>query len=67
MFRERDRLGAHHVANDTFNFLEASENDMQRDQYENVENASEICVQFEAATKLVTIMVRQDYMKMMHS
>ena len=44
MFRERERLGAHHVANDAFNFLEVSENDMQQDQYENIENSLEICV-----------------------
>ena len=39
MFRERERLGAHHAANDAFDFLEVSENDMQRDQYENIENS----------------------------
>jgi len=44
MFRERERLGAHHVANGTFNFLEVSENNMQEDQYENIENSLEICV-----------------------
>ena len=44
MFRERERLGAHHVANDAFNFLEVSENNMQQDQYENIENSLEICV-----------------------
>ena len=43
MFRERERLGAHHVANDTFNVLEVSENDMQQEQYENIENSLEIC------------------------
>ena len=44
MFRERERLGAHHVANDAFDFLEVSENDMQQEQYENIENSLEICV-----------------------
>ena len=44
MFREGERLGAHHVANDTFNFLEVSENDMQQEQYENIENSFKICV-----------------------
>ena len=44
MLRERERLGAHHVANDAFNVLEASENDMEQEQYENIENALEICV-----------------------
>ena len=43
MLRERGRLGAHQVANDTFNFLEGSENDMQQEQYENIENSLEIC------------------------
>ena len=44
MFRERERLRAHHVANDAFNFLEVSENDMQQEQYENIENSLEIYV-----------------------
>ena len=44
MFRERERLRAHHVANDAFNFLEAKENDMQQEQYENIGNSLEICV-----------------------
>ena len=44
MFRERERLGAHHVANDAFNFLEVSENNMQQDQYENIENSLEILI-----------------------
>ena len=44
MFRERGRLGAHHVANDALNFLEVSENDMQQEQYENVANSLEIRV-----------------------
>ena len=44
MFRERERLEAHHVANDTFDFLEVSENNMQQDQYENIGNSLEICV-----------------------
>ena len=43
MFRERDRLGSDHVANDTFNCLQVSENDMQQEQYENIENSLEIC------------------------
>ena len=67
MFRERGRIGAHHVANDAFNFLEVSENDMQQEQYENIGNSFEICALFEAATKLVTIMIREDYIKMMQS
>ena len=44
MFRERERLGAHYVANDAFDFWEVSENNMQQDQYENIENSLEICV-----------------------
>ena len=44
MFREHDRLGAHHVANYTFNFVEVSEQNMQQEQYENIENALEICL-----------------------
>ena len=44
MFRERERLGAHDVANDAFDFLDLSENDMQQDQYENIENSIEICI-----------------------
>ena len=43
MFRERERLGAHHVANDTFNGLEVSENHMQQEQYEDIGNSLEIC------------------------
>ena len=43
MLRERESLGAHHVANDTFNFLEVSENEMQQEQYENIENSLETC------------------------
>ena len=66
-FRERDRLGAHHVANDTFNFLEVNENDMQQEQYENIKKSLEICVEVDASTKLVTIMIREDYIKMMQS
>ena len=61
MFRERERLKAHHVANDAFNFLEVSEDDMQQEKYVNIENSLEICLKFEAATKLVTIMIREDY------
>ena len=44
MFRERARLGAHHVANDAFNFFKVSENNMQQEQYENIENSLEICI-----------------------
>ena len=44
MFRERERLGAHHVANDAFNFLEVSEDDKQQEQYEKIENSLEIFV-----------------------
>ena len=44
MFRERERFGAHHVANDAFNFLEMSENDMQQEQYENLKGSLETCV-----------------------
>ena len=67
MFRECERLGAHHVANDAFNFLDVSEDDMQQEQYENIENSLETCVKFEAATKLVTIMIREGYIKMMQT
>ena len=67
MFRERERLGTHHVANEAFNFLEVSEHDMQQEQYENIENSLEICVYFEASTKLVTIMIREDYIKMVQT
>ena len=67
MFRERERLEAHHVAIDALNFLEVSENDMQQQQYENIGNSLEICLQIEASTKLVTIMIREDYIKMMQS
>ena len=44
MFREHERLGAHHVANDALNFLEVSEDDVQQEQYENIENSLEICI-----------------------
>ena len=44
MLRERERLGAHHGVNDTFNCLEGGENDMQQEQYENIGNSFEICV-----------------------
>ena len=37
MLREHERLGAHHVANDAFNFLEVSEHDVQQEQYEDIE------------------------------
>ena len=67
MFRERERFGAHRVANDAFNFLEVSEHDMQQEQYENIKNSYEICAQFEASTKLVTIMIRENYIKIMQS
>ena len=67
MFRERERLGAHHVANDAFNFLEVSENDMQQEQYENIGNSLEICALLEAATKLVTIMIREYYIKIVQT
>ena len=67
MFRERERLRAHHVANDAFNFLEARENDMQQEQYENIGNSLEICALFEAATKLVTIMIREYYIKIVQT
>ena len=43
MFRERGRLGAHHVATGVLNFFEAIENDIQQEQYENIENPLEIC------------------------
>ena len=67
MFRERERLGAHHVANGTLNILEVSENDMQQEQYENIENSLGICAQFETSSKLLTIMIREDYIKMVQS
>ena len=67
MFRERERLGAHHIANDAFNCLEVSENDMQQEQYENIENSLEICVAFEASTKLVTIVIREYYVKIVQT
>ena len=44
MFRERELLGSHHVATDVLNLFEAIENDIQQDQYENIENPLEICV-----------------------
>ena len=46
MFRERERLGAHHVANDAFNFLEVSEHDMQQEQYENIKKLLEYVYNF---------------------
>ena len=67
MFRACDGLGAHNVANDAFNFLEVNENNMQQVQYENIENSLEICVKFEASTKLVTTMIREYYIKMMQT
>ena len=44
MFRERERLGLHHVATDVLNFFEAIENDIQQEQYENIGNSLELCV-----------------------
>ena len=44
MFRERGRVGAHHVATGVLNFFEAIENDIQQEQYENIEISLEICV-----------------------
>ena len=44
MFRERGRLGAHHVATGVLNFFEAIKNDIQQDQYENIENVLKLCV-----------------------
>ena len=46
MFRERERLGAHHVVTGVLNFCEASENDIQQEQFENIENSLEICIYF---------------------
>ena len=43
MLRERERLGAHHVATDVLNFFEAIENDIQQEEYENIEFSLEIC------------------------
>ena len=43
MFRERGRLGPHHVADGAMDFLEVSENDMWQQQCENIENSLEIC------------------------
>ena len=44
MFRERGRVGAHHVATGVLNFFEAIENDIQQEQYENIGNTLDICV-----------------------
>ena len=44
MFRERERLGAHHVVTGVLNFCEAIENDIQQEQSENIENSLEICI-----------------------
>ena len=44
MFRERERLGAHHVVTGVLNFCEAIENDIQQEQYENNENSMDMCV-----------------------
>ena len=38
MFRERERLGAHHVVTGVLNFCEAIENDIQQEQFENIQN-----------------------------
>ena len=38
---------------------------MQQEQHENIEKSLEIYVLFEAATKLVTIMIREGYIQMM--
>ena len=38
MFRERERLGAHHAATGVLNFLEAIENYIQQEESENIEN-----------------------------
>ena len=65
--RTRERLEAHDVTNDALNFPEVSESCMQQHQYENTENSLEIRSLFEATTKLVTIMIREDYIKMMQS
>ena len=44
MLRERDRIGAHHVATGALNFFEAIENGIQQEQYENIQNSMEICI-----------------------
>ena len=44
MFRERERLGAHHVVTGVLNFCEAIENDIQQGQFENIENLLEMCI-----------------------
>ena len=46
MFRERERLGAHHAATCVLNFFEAIENDIQQNEYENIKTSFEICIQF---------------------
>ena len=43
-FHKRERLGAHHVATGVLNFFEAIENDIEQEQYENIEISLEICV-----------------------
>ena len=48
MFRERERLGTRHVATGVLNFFEAIENDIQQEQYENIEISLEICVKIGA-------------------
>ena len=44
MFRERERLGAHHVVTGVLHFCEAIENDIQQEQFENIETIFGICV-----------------------
>ena len=48
MFRERGRVGAHHVATGVLNFFKAIENDIQQEQYENIEISLEIYVKIGA-------------------
>ena len=47
--------------------LEVSEHDVEQEQNENIENSAGICSQFEASTKLFTIVIRENYMKIMQS
>ena len=44
MFRERERFGVHRAATGVLNFFEAIENDIQQEQFENIENSMEICI-----------------------
>ena len=48
MFRERGRVGAHHVATGVLSFFEAIENDIQQEQYENIKILLKICVKLGA-------------------